>query len=176
MSKSTHRPGLAWVMKRLVASAFALWLLIAPTVAAAQGVVFVVRHAERADASADSLLSTAGHTRAARLGMILIGAGITQIYTTNLRRTVQTAAPLAKALQLTPTEIPGSDFDALYTKLHGATRQDRVLVVGHGNTVPEILRRLGVTSQVTIGETEYDNLFIVIPQEGSAALFVPMKY
>ena len=111
-----------------------------------------------------------------RLGVILKGAGITQIYTTNLRRTVQTAAPLAKALELTPTELPSSDLDALFTKLHAATLHDRVLVVGHSNTVPEILHRLGVTPPVTIGETEYDNLFIVIPQEGSAALFVQLRY
>ena len=69
--------------------------VIAPTAAAAQGAVFVVRHAERADTSADSPLSTVGHTRATRLGVILSGAGITQIDTTNLRRTVQ-AAPLRK--------------------------------------------------------------------------------
>jgi phosphohistidine phosphatase SixA len=165
-------------MRRFVAAAFVLWLglLVTSTVAAAQGVVFVVRHAERADASADTLLSTVGHTRAMRLGEILKTAGITQIYTTNLRRTVQTATPLAKTLQLTPTEIPITDLDALFTRLHAATRQDRVLVVGHSITVPEILRRLGVTAPVTIGETEYDNLFILIPQEGSGALFVRMKY
>ena len=163
-------------MKRFGAAAFVLWLLVTPTVAAAQGAVFVVRHAERADTSADTLLSTVGHTRAMRLGEILKTAGITQIYTTNLRRTVQTAAPLAKALQITPTEIPISDLDALFTKLHAATRQERVLVVGHSITVPEILRRLGVTAPITIGETDYDDLFIVIPREGSDALFVRMKY
>ncbi len=53
MSKSKHKPSEAGVMKGFVATAFALWLLIAPTVAAAQEVVFVVRHAERADTSAD---------------------------------------------------------------------------------------------------------------------------
>jgi hypothetical protein len=51
-----------------------------------------------------------------------------------------------------------------------------VLVVGHSNTVPEILHRLGVTAPVTIGETEYDNLFIAIPQSGSAALFMQLRY
>jgi phosphohistidine phosphatase SixA len=163
-------------MKGFVATAFALWLFIAPTTAAAQGAVFVVRHAERADTSADSPLSTLGHTRATRLGVILGGAGITQIYTTNLRRTVQTAAPLAKALKLMPTELPSSDLDALFTTLHAATLHDRALVVGHSNTVPEILQRLGVMVPVTIGETEYDNLFIVIPQEGSAPLFVRLRY
>lgn len=163
-------------MKGFLLTALAFWLLIAPPVAAAQEAVFVVRHADRADTSADSLLSAVGHTRAMRLGVILKGAGITQIYTTNLRRTVQTAAPLAAALELTPTEVPSSDLDALFTKLHAAAPHDRVLVVGHLNTVPEILHRLGVTAPVTIGETEFDNLFIVIPQEGAAPLVVHVRY
>ncbi|RPI49091.1 MAG: histidine phosphatase family protein [Acidobacteria bacterium] len=163
-------------MKGFVATAFAFWLLIAPTVAAAQGAVFVVRHAERADTSADSPLSPVGQVRALRLGAMLKDAGITQIYTTNLQRTVQTAAPLAAALLLTPTEIAVSDLDALFIKLQGATLHDRVLIVGHSNTVPEILHRLGVTTPVTVGETEYDSLFIAIPKEGSPAFFVQLRY
>jgi phosphohistidine phosphatase SixA len=71
---------------------------------------------------------------------------------------------------------PGTDYDALLSKLRAATRQDRVLIVGHSNTVPEILRRLGVTTPVTIADTEHDNLFIVIPRVGSAPLFIPIKY
>ncbi len=69
-----------------------------------------------------------------RLGGILKGAGITQIYTTTFRRTVQTAAPLAAALQVTPAELPVSELDALFARLHAATPNDRVLVVGHSNT------------------------------------------
>ena len=163
-------------MKRLAATAFALALLIIPTVAAAQGAVFVVRHAERADASADSLLSGVGETRAIHLATILKDAGITQIFTTDRRRTVQTAAPLAAVLQLTPTALPASDLEALFTRLRDATPHDRVLVIGHSNTLPEILRRVGVTTSVAIGDTEYDNLFMVIPQGGSAALFVRLRY
>jgi phosphohistidine phosphatase SixA len=162
-------------LKTFAATACGLWLLLAPTVAVAQGAVFVVRHAERADTSADSLLSADGHARANRLGVILRSAGITQIYTTNLRRTVQTAAPLAAALQLTPTELPVGDLDALVTRLHAAAPHDRVLVVGHSNTVPEILRRLGVTTAVTIDDAEHDNLFIAIPRNGSA-LLLQLRY
>jgi phosphohistidine phosphatase SixA len=163
-------------MKDFVAAALSLWLLTVPSVAAAQGAVFVVRHAERADTSTDSPLSAAGEARAVRLSEILKGAGITQIYTTTLRRTVQTAAPLAAALRVTPTELPVSDLDTLFARLHAATPNDRVLVVGHTNTLPEILQRLGVTPPVTIGDTEYNNLFIAIPQKDAATLFVRLSY
>jgi hypothetical protein len=44
-----------------------------------------------------------------------------------------------------------------------------VLVVGHSNTVPAILRGLGVTDVADIPDTEYDNLFIVtVPETGPA--------
>lgn len=176
MPKPVQRTGEAGSVRSVMAAAIVLWLLVAPTGAAAQGAVFVVRHAERADTTADSTLSDAGHTRAMRLAAILRDAGITQILTTNLQRTGQTAAALAKQLELTPTELPSTDLDALLDKLRAATPRDRVLVVGHSNTVPEILRRLGVAAPVTIDDMEYDNLFIVIPQPGPAALFLRLRY
>jgi broad specificity phosphatase PhoE len=163
-------------MKILLAFSFALWSLAAPVGAAAQGVVFVVRHAERADTSADSPLSAAGHARAQRLAAMLKDSGIGHVYTTTLRRTVQTAAPLATALALKPTELPTTDLDALVARLQAATPQDRVLVVGHSNTLPEILKRLGVGDPITIADTEYDNLFIVIPQKGPRPIFVRLRY
>jgi broad specificity phosphatase PhoE len=164
-----------WPLQFAVA-AIALWLLVAPTVATAQGALFLVRHAERADTTEDSPLSAAGHARAARLALILRDAGITRIYTTSRRRTVQTAAPLAAALNLTPSELPAADLDALITGLRTATPDDRVLVVGHSNTLPEILQRLGLTAPVTIADAEYDNLFIAIPREGSPPLLVQLRY
>jgi phosphohistidine phosphatase SixA len=163
-------------MKILLAFAFALWSVAAPAAAAAQGIVFVVRHAERADASPDSLLSSEGHARAQRLAAMLKDAGIAQIYTTTLRRTVQTAAPLAAALGLKPTELPSTDLDALISKLRAATSEARALVVGHSNTLPEILKRLGVGDPIKIADTEYDNLFAVIPRKGSPPTFVRLRY
>lgn len=122
------------------------------------------------------MLSAVGETQAARLAVILKDAGITQIYTTNLRRTVQTAAPLAAALGLTPTEVPSGDVDGLLAKLHAVSPRDRVLVVGHSNTIPGILLRLGVTPAITIGDTDYDDLFITMLRKGSLPLFVQLSY
>jgi hypothetical protein len=49
-----------------------------------------------------------------------------------------------------------------------------VLVVGHSNTLPEILKGLGVTEPVTIGEDEFDSLFVVT--RGSPPAFVRLRY
>ena len=37
-----------------------------------------------------------------------------------------------------------------------------VLVVGHSNTVPEIIKSLGVSEPVAIPDDQFDNLFVVI--------------
>ena len=79
---------------------------LAPPPAAAQHTVFLVRHAERADTTpgaarrwpTDPDLSDAGRARAESLAAALKDAKITAIYTTEFKRTQQTAAPLAKAL------------------------------------------------------------------------------
>ena len=36
-----------------------------------------------------------------------------------------------------------------------------MVVVGHTNTLPEILKGLGLTEPITIAEDEYDSLFVV---------------
>jgi len=41
-----------------------------------------------------------------------------------------------------------------------------VLVVGHSNTIPAVVKALG-GPEVTIGENEYDNLFILVPGTGT---------
>jgi phosphohistidine phosphatase SixA len=151
------------MMKRL---ALALWLLIcAAAPAAAQSTIFVVRHAERADAGAakpetDPDLSGIGHARAAALAAMLEDAGITAIFVTDRKRTQQTAAPLAKARKLTPVVVPANDTAGLLERLR--TQKGAALVVGHSNTVPEIVKGLGIDQAVTIGDDEFDRLFVVI--------------
>lgn len=142
-------------------------VLATAVTAAAQGTVFVVRHAERADAGSagagmmanDPGLSEAGHARAASLATALKDAGITAIYTTQFKRTQQTAAPLAKALGLWVTPLSANETASLVAKIKAAT--GNVLVVGHSNTVPEIVKALGVAPPVTVGDADYDNLFVV---------------
>jgi hypothetical protein len=38
-------------------------------------------------------------------------------------------------------------------------------VVGHSNTVGPILEALGVSEKITLGDSDYDNLFVVVPGE-----------
>ncbi len=145
-------------------------VLAMPVDAEAQRLVLLVRHAERADGGAppagmqgpaDPELSAEGHARAARLAAMLAEAGVTRIFVTEFRRTAQTAAPLAKRLALTPDRIPAADVKTLAARLTAAA-DDVVLIVGHSNTVPAVITALGGPA-VTIAETDYANLFVVVP-------------
>src|SRR5262245_33200697 len=143
----------------------ALILSTTATAALAQTTIFLVRHAERADSggggmSSDPSLSAAGRARALRLAEVLKDTKLTAVFATEFKRTQQTGAPTAKAQQLTLTTTPADQTAALVNKLKAAT--GAVLVVGHSNTIPEVMTALGVTPPVTIGDGEFDNLFIVI--------------
>jgi broad specificity phosphatase PhoE len=151
-------------MKLLVSMLMTLALAVP---AAAQQTIFVVRHAERADTGAgaapmmdtDPDLSEKGRARAEALAAVLKDAGITAIYTTQYKRTLQTAEPLAKALGLKPIAIDARDTRALIARLESG---GNALVVGHSNTVGGVIKQLGVTEPVTVGDQDYDNLFVVI--------------
>src|SRR5688572_10118497 len=68
--------------------------------------LIIVRHAEKAGPDGDVPLTDAGHARAAALAHVLRDANISTIFATNLQRTQQTAAPIARALNLTPVIVP----------------------------------------------------------------------
>jgi broad specificity phosphatase PhoE len=144
----------------LVLAVFVLFV----SATAAQSTIFVVRHAEKAESGGnDPDLSAAGRARAESLAKMLKNANITAIYATEFKRTQQTGTPAAKALGLALTIVPAKDTATLSAKLrdlHG-----NALVVGHGNTIPDLIKALGVETPVNIAETDYDNLFVVVIDE-----------
>ena len=128
--------------------------------ATAQSTIFIVRHAEKADATKDPDLSEVGRARAEALAKMLKDANITAIYATEFKRTQQTAAPLAKALSITITTLPAKDNAALIAKLRTST--GNALVVGHGDTIPDLIKALGISDPINIAENDYDNLVAVV--------------
>jgi broad specificity phosphatase PhoE len=143
---------------------FALALLLCglfAASAAAQSTVFIVRHAEKAEGNGnDPDLSQAGKTRAESLANILKEVGVTAIYATEFKRTQETAAPLAKAIGLEVVKLPGKSTAELVTKLQDL-KGENALVVGHSNTIPLLIKALGVDAPIVINDNDYDNLFVV---------------
>lgn len=151
----------------------ALALLAAPAAAPAQQAVFVVRHAEKISES-DERLTDAGRARAERLASILKDSGVTAIYSTDTERARDTAAPLAAAVGK-PVRIYDK-LAPLVERLRKENAKEVVLVVGHSNTVPELLKALGYAETITIASGEYDNLFVVVPKEGAPATVLRLRY
>ena len=130
------------------------------TAADAVPFVFIVRHAEKATTGGDDPdLSDAGRKRADALARILKNSQITSVFVTEFKRTQETAAPLATAAHLTPTIIPAKDVPALVVKLRALN--GNALVVGHGNTIPDLVKELGIATPITIPEDDYTEIFVV---------------
>ena len=150
-------------MKRLLL-ATAVSLLTA-TAAMAQ-TVYIARHAEKADASADPDLSEAGQARARALAEALRDAHPVLVLTTPLKRTIQTAAPTAD-YHSAPSEVVSLEgggaahIAATVARVRALPEDAVVLIVGHSNTVPLIARALGYAEAADMPECEYDRLTVL---------------
>ncbi len=147
-------------------------------------VVYVVRHAEKAtEPQRNPGLTLEGEARANALAERLAGAGLTAIITSQFTRTRATAAPVAKAIGLEPVVIsyrPG-EFEAQGRTVATAIRErfvgGVVLVVGHSDTMPWIIRALGGPEMEPLCEaTEYASLFELTLTAGTAPAMVRSHY
>ena len=112
--------------------------------------IYLMRHAEKLveAGNRDPQLSAAGHQRARALVDKLRGITVDRIYATPYQRTQQTVAPLAADRQLKTIITDPRAPATLVEELQQAC--DQVLVyAGHSNTVPALLRALGITIEVT---------------------------
>lgn len=150
--------------------------------------VFLVRHAEKAAAPREDppLLET-GSARAQELARVLEPAGIKAIYTSQFLRTKQTAEPLAKQLGITsttleikmnpakPKEISEQSYKDIVEKIYEHPG-DAALIVGHSNTVPDVIKMLGGDVVPTIDEKSFDDLFVVTIYAKGKAKVAHLKY
>ena len=121
--------------------------------------IYLVRHAEKQTGD-DPSLTGAGLERAEILGEVLSNAGVEKIWSSDYRRTRETAAPLATRLGLDVEIYDASDLTSLADRLtaEGLT----ALVVGHSNTTPQLAELLGAAPGEPIVEAnEYDRLYVI---------------
>jgi broad specificity phosphatase PhoE len=160
----------------LVALAFAL--LAAMPSADAQQAVFLMRHAEQASGADadDPPLTETGQRRAKALVTVLKDAGLTAIYTSEAQRTIQTATPLAQALQIESKSMSRRDIDGLLERLRTQHADGRVLIISHSLTIPHLLKALGHPEEVMIERTEYDRLFVIVPKPTGPPLVFVVRF
>jgi 2,3-bisphosphoglycerate-dependent phosphoglycerate mutase len=130
------------------------WVRCGPTTT-----LLIVRHADRMDSQ--DALSALGLARAQELVHVAAKAGVVGIYRSDTSRARDTAAPLAAALGLTPIVYPANDIMSLVNQIFADHSGSTVVVVGHSNTVPQIIAAAGGPSLANIDELEFDNLFIL---------------
>ena len=149
--------------------------------------VFLVRHAERAEEPRpDPPLTEQGVARSQALARVLSTAGIKAIFTSQFSRTKLTAEPLANKLGITPTalslkisptnprQIAEESTKETVDKILAAGGS--VLVVGHSNSIPDVIKMLGGDVAPAIDEKKFDDLFVVTVFSKGKAKVAHLKY
>lgn len=138
--------------------------------AAQSELVVVVRHAEKGtDDPVDPTLSAAGVKRAEALAVALANADVDAIVTTQFKRALATAAPLATKLAIKPTVLAvkrgetAAHIAEVVAAVHAARAAGKgtILVIGHSNTVPLIVKALSGIAVPNICESQHANLYLL---------------
>ncbi len=159
-----------------------LILLASPAILSAQpSLIVLVRHAEKAAVVGnDPPLSELGQSRAIDLAKAMRSAPPNAIVVSALQRTSLTAAEVAKATGVVPQAIAlaggtAAHVDAVAKAVRAATGV--VLVVGHSNTVPAIIKALGGPSLPDICDATYTDFFTLTPHRtGEGASLVISRF
>lgn len=139
-------------------------------------VVWLVRHAEKSviQLGEDPPLSPAGEQRARELVHVLADAGITRVFVTHFRRARDTAQPLARLLGDSLEVV--DDTPALVRRLQALPAGTRALVVGHSDTVPELVAALTGVSPPAFATGEWDRLYEVSWSAGQKPALTLLRY
>jgi broad specificity phosphatase PhoE len=133
---------------------------------------YIVRHAEKAVVTKDSSgftvanppLSEPGQVRSFVLRDELKSKNIESIFSTNYHRTISTAKPISEERKIqVQLYSPSKDSINAFIDRLKSIRKGNVLVVGHSNTVDDIVNRLSGENLITgdLSEAIYDNLYIL---------------
>lgn len=141
--------------------------------------IFCVRHAEKAkDDPKDPLLTPEGTARAERLGRILAEADLDSVYASPYRRTQLTAEPVQRRGKTPPvtTYRPDQQAEWFPTVLEHS-RGEKLLVVGHQNTIPQLLNQLdGSLRFDNIPDLDYGRFYVVATQGVGKSTIIECRY
>lgn len=122
--------------------------------------LYLIRHAEKADASANPDLSAEGVVRASHWNEVFSAVHFDAIYSTHYKRTEQTAAPTAVAQKTAVSYYEPKELTV--EKIRSGHAGQTILIVGHSNTIPNLVNQLiGENVYPMIEETTFGNLYIV---------------
>jgi phosphohistidine phosphatase SixA len=141
----------------------ALFLMIAGC--QSTNTIYIVRHAEKStEPAADPHLTAQGKQRAEALKEILKDKNIKAIYSTQTNRTVETATPLSKLINI---PVRYYKNDSLLKFINSVINlKVNALIVGHSNTIPMMGEIFPPNKISRISDNEYDNLYTLKVKSG----------
>ena len=126
--------------------------------------IYLSRHAEKNQDKQDPGLTDKGNARAQWIAEFLKNKSIEVIYSTDYKRTRDTAAPLAKLLNQTVVFYNPRSLSQLAGKLINEGKTS--FVVGHSNTTPFLVKLLKGEPGRPMTEKDYDRLYHIVVSEG----------
>jgi phosphohistidine phosphatase SixA len=122
--------------------------------------LYLVRHAEKqADGSRDPALTAAGIKRSEQLAGWLEDKEILKVWSSDYRRTRDTATPLLNSSGLNLAIYDPRDQEALAATL--LLEKRNAVIIGHSNTIPELARLLCHCVIEDMDESEYGRLIVI---------------
>jgi phosphohistidine phosphatase SixA len=137
--------------------------------------LYLIRHAEKLhDGSRDPELSAAGVERSEKLADWFSDKNIQDVWSSDYKRTRNTANPTDKKLNLDLTLYDPGDLATLTEKL--LARQHPAVIVGHSNTTPNLAKLLCDCEIEDMGESEYDRLIVIsVDADGTRVKIVKQR-
>ena len=133
-------------------------------------VYYFIRHAEkdRSDSTnKNPSLTLQGLERANKWALFFKDKNIAAVYSTNYKRTQQTALPIAKEQNLEIISYTAKEL--ISEKFIADNKGKNIVIVGHSNTTPELVNSLlGEKKYEDIADRENNNVFIVTLKKNKA--------
>ncbi len=129
----------------------------ATTPAAPEPTYFVMRHLHTPQGERDPDLTAEGQAAAQRLVQMFTRERPAAIYVSSFKRSQQTAAAVAARYGLTPIVYDPADTPGLVARVRAGPWP--VLIVGHSNTVPDIVEQLGGPRPAPLTHPDFGDLW-----------------
>jgi phosphohistidine phosphatase SixA len=137
--------------------------------------IYIVRHAEKDISNSknqDPELSEIGQARVKALNEKLKNQKIDAVFSSKFKRTKQTGAGVAERNGLIIQEYDAHNYKDLSDLVKNKFKNKKVLIIGHSNTVLELIESFGANRPLgALTDDDYDFFFEVkIDHMGKAAL------
>jgi broad specificity phosphatase PhoE len=127
--------------------------------------IYVTRHYDTPAGERDPDLLPLGRARAEKLAKWFKGRKLEAIYVTDFKRARQTATPIETQRGIALETYDPRDTPAIVARARAAKAP--VLIVGHSNTVPDIVQQLGGERPAVLKHEDFGDLWTL--REGKAA-------